>query len=393
MSADRVRFKDISRLTSDAVVAMTDLVETMHSTITRPRPRTADSQRRTRGITGLVYKSIRHITTMTGRSAQLVLGQLDSMIDTASPSPAQRHIRAGLNGVIGDYLLQTDSPLAIPMTLRDQGNILAPEAYTALVQDSDTPVVLFIHGLCMHDEQWPRNGISYPQSVHQKRGLRSLYLHYNTGRSILDNGDELCRLLQQVLPDKANGPPLILIGHSMGGLVARRACYLAQKEHHNWVSHLDSVITLGTPHLGAPLEQAGAVLENLMDKTPYSAPFARLARIRSQGIKDLRSGRITGAEPRPYHPDPHRLPEGVRLLTIAASLSEGRGDGLVPVNSALGIHQDAEKSLPVAPDGRRLIRSCGHLDLLGHPEVEQALLEWLPCHSVTEKVAISENKR
>lgn len=377
MPADRIRLKDISRLTGDAVVAMTDLVEAMHSTITRPVQTTPVKSRRTQGITGLVYQSIRNITSITGRSAQLVLSQLDAMIDTETPSPAQRHIRAALNGVIGDYLYAQNSPLAIPMTLRQNGHVLSDDQLDVLRQDTDTPLAVFVHGLCMHDQHWQRNGFNYPQRLRDRLNLRTLDLHYNTGRSIHDNGDELCDLLHRLFPVAADTPPLILIGHSMGGLLARRACYCAQKDHHPWLHQLDSIVTLGTPHLGAPLEQAGAILEGLMDKTPYSAPFAHLARLRSQGIKDLRNGRIVGADPRPYQPDPLKLPNGVELLAIAASLSAGRGDGLVPMNSALGEHREDKKSLAISESGKYRVQPCGHLDLLGHSAVEQRLVEWL----------------
>ncbi|EAR07886.1 alpha/beta fold hydrolase [Reinekea blandensis] len=377
MSADRLPLKAVSRLTREAVVAMTDLVESLHATITQPVSGSSSAPHRTRGITGMVYRNVRRVATLSGRSAEQALGQLDNLIDSKTPSPVQRHLRAALNGVIGDYLEQQGSPLAIPMTFRQNGQVVTDEALAPLGQHSTTPVVLFIHGLCMHDEHWSTRACNYPKALTQTLNLRVLYLHYNSGRSILDNGDELSQQLNRLFASPDKTPPLILIGHSMGGLVARRACYTAQKAQHPWVHHLDSVITLGTPHFGAPLAQAGALLERLLEKTPYSAPFARLAKLRSQGIKDLRHGRLVGPEPRPYHPDPSQLPEGVRMLAVAASLTGDNGDGLVPVQSALGEHRDPDRSLPLADSDKLRIPDCGHLDLLGHPQIEKALLEWL----------------
>ena len=137
---------------------------------------------------------------------------------------------------------------------------------------------------------------------------------------------------------------------------------------------------LGTPHHGAPLERGGHGLDYLLALSPYSAPFTRLGKKRSAGIRDLRHGTITR--------DGHRvvpLPAGVACHAVAATLGESRsllgdklvGDGLVPLDSALGRHTDRRHSLSFARERRWIGTGMGHLELLHRPEVYARLRGWL----------------
>ncbi|UUZ51461.1 GPI inositol-deacylase [Massilia sp. B-10] len=85
---------------------------------------------------------------------------------------------------------------------------------------------------------------------------------------------------------------LLIVAHSMGGLVARSACHAAQEEGHSWPGLLRKMAFLGTPHHGAPLERGGNWVHLVTDLSAYSAPFSRLAKIRSAGITDLRHGSV-----------------------------------------------------------------------------------------------------
>ena len=165
----------------------------------------------------------------------------------------------------------------------------------------------------------------------------------------------------------------------MGGLVARSACHHAKGANHAWLKRLDDLVFLGTPHLGAPLERAGAWVDFLIGISPYTAPFARLGKVRSVGIKDLRHGSVRDDG------EPAALPAGVRCYAIAASRQQRpsasgtrtRGDGLVPVSSALGLHRDALLDLAIPEARRRVIYGTGHLDLLNSAEAYSLVRRWL----------------
>lgn len=78
----------------------------------------------------------------------------------------------------------------------------------------------------------------------------------------------------------------------MGGLVSRSAIHYGQQQQKLWTKHLKKIIFLGTPHHGAPLEQAGNFLDVILEAIPYAKPFARLGKIRSAGVTDLRYGNL-----------------------------------------------------------------------------------------------------
>jgi len=205
-------------------------------------------------------------------------------------------------------------------------------------------------------------------------GYTPIYLHYNTGLRLAANGEAFARQLEQL----AAGWPhridrLVLLCHSMGGLVARCAIESARAAGHRWPSNLTDIVFLGTPHHGAPLERAGHWIDLTLSNTPYAAPFARLSKVRSAGITDLRSGIDLP------------LPKGVRCCAIAGLLGEeegalkGRllGDGLVPLDSALGRSAVVARQLAFADDRRFIARGVNHMQLLSRLEVCVQLRKWL----------------
>src|SRR5436190_303815 len=114
-----------SKLAIDATRGVTDLVEAMHHTIVGLAPIVgAPREGRTRGLTGLVYKSIRGVTGLVGASIDAALGQLVPLLGETTPPLQAEIVRAALNGVLGDYLAATNNPLKIEMRLRRGGQAL-----------------------------------------------------------------------------------------------------------------------------------------------------------------------------------------------------------------------------------------------------------------------------
>ncbi|HBL30585.1 MAG TPA: permease, partial [Acidobacteria bacterium] len=281
----------------------------------------------------------------------------------AGLSSAERDaVLAALNGVLGDHLVWSGNPLAIGMRLRTEG---APTG----------KILLLAHGLCLNDRQWRRNGHDHGAALAADGGLTPVYLRYNSGLPLAINGRELAGHLEDLLRDwPVPVEELVVLAHSMGGLVVRHACHIAEAEGHRWRRHLRKIVFLGTPHHGSPLEKGGHWVDLLLGASPYTAALARIGKIRSAGITDLRHGSDLA------------LPAGVAVYAIAASRAQKDeiglkdtllGDGLVPLRSALGEHEDPGRSLEIPASRKWAGYGLGHFDLLDNREVYERIREWV----------------
>lgn len=396
--------RGISRLTIDAITGVADLVESVHATIVAlPGPLGRPVRDPTRGITGQVYRSVRGIARFVGDALDLAFAQVAPLLDRIDSLPQRDNVISALNGVLGDHLAATDNPLAIDMRLRSGGQPLrlGRKALAKALPEATGKIVVLVHGLCMNDRQWNWNGHDHGAALSREEGWTPIYLHYNSGRHISSNGREFSSRLERLLREwPVPVERLAIVCHSMGGLVTRSACHAAERSGHRWPEHLDSLIFLGTPHQGAPLERAGSWFDMLIELSPYSAPFARLGKIRSAGIQDLRHGNLLDSDWRKRDGQartdtrtPVPLPEGVRSYAIAVSTDKNdpaksdaakrndddapSGDGLVPVASALGYHSDAAFDLRIPKSRQWVGYGLHHLDLLGDERVYEHIRRWL----------------
>nr|WP_246312037.1 alpha/beta hydrolase [Aquabacterium terrae] len=392
----------MSRLGVEGVLGLTDVVEAMHHTIASragivgPAP-----AGRTRGITGAVYGAVRGTTRLVGHAADALFGALPHGGEADHRSPRREATIAALNGVWGDHLAETANPLALPMRLRSEGRALALNA-ASLAALPRPPhgrrLLVLVHGLCMNDLQWQRKGHDHGCWLARELGYTPLYLHYNTGRHVSQNGRDLAALLERLV---AGWPvpvdELVLLGHSMGGLIARSACHAATQSDQAWLSSLKALVFLGTPHHGAALERGGRLVDALFGFSPYAAPIGRVGTSRSAGITDLRFGNLQdadwqGRERRDQRHDdrqPTPLPTGVPAYALAGTLARTLperaprlrdrliGDGLVSPASALGDHDDPALALALPAAHRRVLTDCSHWDLLDRPEAAAQLCDWL----------------
>jgi pimeloyl-ACP methyl ester carboxylesterase len=394
--------RGLAQLASQATEGVTGITEGVHlsvlATIGLPG---AVEEGRTRGITGIVYSSVRMATRILGKGVDITLGAMQPLFDLFESdkpeTPRREAVLAALNGVMGDRLLANDNPFAIAMSLRRQGQALNPDSIRSLPGVTGK-IALMMHGLCMSDLQWSARdktpGTDHAQALASRLGYTPVYLRSHSRMHLSQNGRELAEQLEKLL---AHWPSTIdeltVVAHSMGGLVIRSAIYYAQEQDMAWPSLLKNIVFLGTPHHGAPLEKVGNWVDALMGSTPFTRPFNALGKIRSAGITDLRFGNILdedwqGTDRFNLTGDQRKavqLPEKVRCFCIAATTTEKRGaladrligDGLVPVNSALGSHGKAHKAIAFDSEKQWITYHTNHMELLSRPEVTRKILEWL----------------
>ena len=383
-----------SRLAIEATRGVMALVEAMHVTIASgPALLGQPLAKPAKLATGVVYGAIKGVTQLVGSGIDLALAQLGPLLGASAPGFEREVVVAVLNGVLGDYLEQQRNPLAIQMQLRHGGEPieLTPAGVGHVVPQARSKIVVLVHGSCMAESQWLRGGHDHGAALARELGYTPIYVHYNSGLHISTNGRYLAALLDQLVAAwPVELDELVLLGHSMGGLVARSAAHLGDAEGHTWREHLRALITLGAPHHGAPLERGGNWIDVLLGVSRYSAPFGRLGRIRSAGITDLRYGNVLdehwqGRDRFELAADDRRplaLPTDVRCFAIAGTLSTEAGDrstsdGMVPVTSALGIHATPALTLAFPEAHRSIAVATGHIDLLGAEAVYATIKSWL----------------
>ncbi len=373
-----------SRLLVDAVTGVSELVEAVHMNVLNKAIGTP-AVKPVAFVTRMVYRTVRGVTGLVGTSLEQVLGRLVPVLGEQADWAGRDALLAAVNGVLGDRLQEQGNPLAIKMALRRDGVPVVP------ADVGGKRLLVLVHGLCMNDLQWQREGVDHGATLARERGYSAVYLHYNTGRHISTNGREFAEQLEQLV--KQWPQPLeeiVIVGHSMGGLVSRSACRAAEEAGHSWLGLLSKLVTLGTPHHGAPLERGGNWVHLITDLTPYSAPFSRLAKIRSAGITDLRHGSVLDAD---WHgkdrfaqgemPAALPLPAKVQCYAVAATMGESPkvgewvGDGLVPLASALGQHRKPQRQLQFDADKQVIVAQTNHMELLNSSAVQAHLLRWL----------------
>lgn len=313
----------------------------------------------------MVYNLVRYGFRQAGN----VAGLAGLLADPNRDLRDSLDLQSILNGVFGQLLAEQNSQYALQTTLLPKQPI------------TGKAVVIYIHGLCMNDACWKSPAAdAFNQWARKALGADIRYLRYNTGLHISDNGRKLAGLLaHHELPEQ-----VILIGHSMGGLVARSALHQGRLRGDKWVNKVSHLACLGSPHQGALLERVGNSANRLLGVTPYSRPLMRLANLRSDGIRDLRFGYVLEDqwrdrpidEPRPTCKvplDPH-----VQQLFIAGSVSEPGhpaplGDWLVSVDSGLAsdLYPEADTLT------RELFYQMGHMTMIEETRTYARVQRWL----------------
>jgi hypothetical protein len=282
------------------------------------------------------------------------------------------------------------------MTVRRGGRDVAldRDAVRTAFPDATPRIAIFTHGLCETDDAW-RLGAArhapYGQRMRLELAITPVHLRYNSGLHVSENGRDLSRLtarLVAVWPVPVS--EIVLIGHSLGGLVGRSACHY--DEHCEWTPRLRHVFTLGTPHRGAHLERAANVAGAALALLPETRSLSRALNSRSAGIKDLRYAYLVDEDWIDQDADAwlSRRGQEIPFLSTAnhyfvcATLSQRPhsssariiGD-LVVLHASAWDHGGRGERLRFPVGNYRHVGSASHFDLLNHPAVYEQIRSWL----------------
>jgi pimeloyl-ACP methyl ester carboxylesterase len=353
------------------------------------------------GITHLVYWGIRAGVAVAGAAPRLAASITQAGQDDPRPGSIADMAIAALNGFAGDRLSRSGNPLAARMELRHRGKRvrIERELLAATFPNPARRVIVFVHGLACNESMWrfrseryrscPND--TYGSLLEADLGHTPLYVRYNTGLHISENGRGLARLLGRIVEQwPAEIDELALVGHSMGGLVTRSACHYGRADGLDWTRRVRHVVFLGSPHLGAPLEKGANIAAWCLGLTDITRPFAVALNRRSAGIKDLRFGSLCDEDWQSTDLDALLsgrtsdvpLLEGASHYFVAATVTRDRrhplgvavGDLLVREPSASGHARIRHARFPL--ENGRHFGPMNHFDLLNHPDVYHQMRQW-----------------
>jgi pimeloyl-ACP methyl ester carboxylesterase len=349
-------------------------------------------------IAGGVYAAIRAGSDVVARTAGMAL-RARRVEDARVLSTSRRGslVLGALQGLRGDALERAGSDLREPVSVRVHVRPVrpTPDALSAAFPRATPRVVVFLHGLMQTELAWRHGseaGEDYGSRLDHDLGWTPVYVRYNSGRHVSENGASVADLLEQVCEGwPVDVADVALVGHSMGGLVARSACHVASLRGQRWAHRVRHVISLGSPHTGAPLERAVHLADAALAALPETRPFAGLLRRRSAGIRDLRRGSLVDEDWRGRDVDALRAAACAEVppldcatysfvaatMTRSAGHPLGRllGDGLVLVPSASG--RDRTRRFAFTAGHGLHVGGATHFALLDHPAVYEQLREWL----------------
>ncbi len=297
---------------------------------------------------------------------------------------------AVVNGFYGDDPGPFERGLRSPMGFRSvDGSRVRLEGLADAYPDAGRRLAILVHGLAETERCW-RDRVDAPglrSAIEENTDATALAVRYNTGLRISDNGAALSELLDHLCSKwPVAVDSITLVGHSMGGLVLRSAVLEAVESGRDWPARLEQIVTLGTPHGGAPMEKLVNVVAWGLSKVPESRPFARLLNRRSVGVKDLRYGAVAPADWAGFDPDElltdtvgaHALPPEIAVHFIAGVITD---DPAHPVGVALGDllvrQRSAGGGAKLDPDELRVLGGLNHFGLLHHPDVVAQVTSWI----------------
>lgn len=350
-------------------------VEGMHHAISRPWFRALGPLGRPvrlmhDAISGIVYASVRGAAAGGAEVAALVSG--DSRAADASGAVA--------NGLWGDALGRYASLIGTEMGIRDRdGNpvrIGGPEPEAGPPLPTGRLIVL-VHGLIKTERCWrardDKPGLFEALEGHQT--VTPLMVRYNTGLAVATNGEHLASLIETVrLAWPVPVESIALVGHSMGGLVVLEACAAARRNDHAWIRSVTDVVTIGSPHRGAPLESLVNVVSQVLTVAPQTRALAEFLETRSRGIKDLGSG-IGGSGARDELQVAAASP--IRTHFVAGVVTANPGNPFGALVGDLMVRPSSATPEGLEPTNVVVLGGVHHFDLLHERAVIERVVQWL----------------
>jgi pimeloyl-ACP methyl ester carboxylesterase len=365
-----------------ATQRLTSPVEGIHQAVVRrwfglAGPGLDPARRVAEGLTASIYQSIRLSGTAVGMAISSGAGLVHRFrsLPPVWETRGGRGVQSVFNGLWGDRFEEDRSPLRIEMGIRAPNGI--PVSITADFLGHAFPkatgrLAVLVHGFADTENAWRSGDNSDLIDGLESDGFTVLRLRYNTGREIVDNASTLAQIIEEVrLAWPVPVFEIALVGHSMGGLVARSAVIAAGSAGTEWAELVTHVVAIAAPHFGTPIEHMVRYMSNGLGLFNESRPLVAFVEQRSAGIKNLRHG--IGRSDDGVYGFAYHVVAGVVTREPDHPLGRVFGDLVVGVRSATSRGHLFETESPdiLVVGGRN------HADLVHAPEVVAKVRTWL----------------
>jgi uncharacterized alpha/beta hydrolase family protein len=194
-----------------------------------------------------------------------VLTGIDIDLDLKNPSHSDfrfhKRVRRGLTNLnLKEVTKELEDPIFSQkvgtLGLYDPANFMrkVPSMLYTVKGDTSKLPVVFVHGIEGTPSNW-----EYLSKRLDREKFHPWFFYYPSGESLEKSAEVLYRLLEETFPFE----PVVLVAHSMGGLVARAALEMYGAERRS--DYISMFISLNTPYGG--VQSARAAVNN-----PVSAP-------------------------------------------------------------------------------------------------------------------------
>ena len=287
-----------------------------------------------------------------------------------------------LNGIVGDFLDKDNNGLAVQMQFyaNEKPFTISKENIETVHKKISSKVCILIHGLTNDETIWNfanTDKQNYGTYLQNDFDYTPFYIRYNTGLHISENGKQFSQLIENLVQNyPVDIDEIVIIAHSMGGLVTRSACYYAPLQNAHWTEKISKLFFIGTPHLGAPLEKFGNALTHLLKTIPvsYTKIAGDVINLRSAGIKDLRYGYLTDEDWKEQHPD-ELLKNNKKVIPLLDDVDYYLITGTLTEDS----------DLPFDLNNHKEFAGLAHLKLVDSMDVYEQIKVWIPQKSSIKK--------
>ncbi|MFB5649063.1 esterase/lipase family protein [Leptospira wolffii] len=298
-----------------------------------------------------------------------------------------------ISSIVGESFAGLVTTSEIQASFRLNGKDVSHEDVLADWKSSGlAKIMICVPGLFCDESLWTKNGETPLSDIMRNIGYYPVFLRFNPGAHISDNGSRLLRLLHVFLDlPELSGEQVDIVSYSQGGLVFRSALYQARQGEFDLSSRIRKAMFISSPDGGSYIEKAGFWLglgAEVMPVFPLQV-IGFIGNQRSDAMKDLSHGIIreedwkNGSHLSRYAKDLYfgelDAMDAYQAYSLIAEeegdWSSWIGDGIVEKPSLTLLSEIVYRKKKDPEKRVRLLTGMSHYQIIPSPELRDYFLE------------------